>query len=151
MTQARVDRPNHRWLRTLLSGKPHFVIGSGENPYLLRWFLIPRNTKLNIYLHKFLQSDDDRALHDHPWWFFSFIIRGGYHEETPNGEELRMAPSVAFRPATHVHRVQLIDVKGGGELPTWTIIVTGPKIRHWGFWCTKGFRVWEEFDEKGCE
>lgn len=63
MTQARVDRPNHRWLRTLLSGKPHFVIGSGESPYLLRWFLIPRNTKLNIYLHKFLQSDDDRALH----------------------------------------------------------------------------------------
>lgn len=42
-----------------------FTIGGHERPYLLRWFIIPRNRFFNIYLHKFLRSDDDRALLDH--------------------------------------------------------------------------------------
>lgn len=52
------------WLKVLLSGKPHFVIGNADNPYMLRWFILPRNRLFNIYLHKFLRDDDDRALHD---------------------------------------------------------------------------------------
>ena len=48
---------------------PDFVIGGSDNPYLLRWFLIPRNPVFNVYLHKFMRSDDDRALHTHPWLF----------------------------------------------------------------------------------
>ena len=67
------------WLPQLLSGRPHKVIG-GPDPYLLRWHVIPRNRLLNVYVHKFLRSDDDRALHDHPWWFVSLILRGRYDE-----------------------------------------------------------------------
>ena len=44
-----------------------FVIGGAERPYLRRWWVIPRNRLFNVYLHQFLRSDDDRALHDHPW------------------------------------------------------------------------------------
>lgn len=33
--------------------KPDFVIGDPANPYLLRWYVIPRNKVFNIYLHKF--------------------------------------------------------------------------------------------------
>ena len=68
------------WLRRLLSCEPHFIIGGRHRPYLLRWYLIPRNRFFNLYLHKFLRDDDDRALHDHPWWFASLILRGGYTE-----------------------------------------------------------------------
>jgi hypothetical protein len=65
--------------------KPDFVIGDTDNPYLLRWYLTPwRDTYKdipaaqrtrwqefvsrlpNVYLHCFMRSDDDRALHDHP-------------------------------------------------------------------------------------
>ena len=32
----------------------------------------------NIYLHTIWCSDDDRALHDHPWPRCSIIVDGGY-------------------------------------------------------------------------
>jgi hypothetical protein len=95
------------WFKTLLSGKPHFVVGGQDNPYLYRWYLIPRNRRFNIYLHKFLRDDDDRALHDHPWWFVSLILKGGYFERVRHTVLRRDRFSVAFRPATHRHRVIL--------------------------------------------
>ncbi len=50
--------------------------------YMLRWWLIKRNAFFNIYLHNILRSDDDTALHDHPWWNFSIVLEGGYFEHT---------------------------------------------------------------------
>jgi hypothetical protein len=47
--------------------RPDFIIGGADNPYLLRWWIIPRNRWCNVYLHKILRDDDPRALHDHPW------------------------------------------------------------------------------------
>jgi len=137
-----------QWFRVFFTGKPHFKIGNPDSPYMLRWYLIPRNPWLNVYLHKFLRDDDDRALHDHPWWFLSLMIRGAYCEtrptnilgETMNWTTTRQAPSIAFRRAEDRHRVALIDGK-----PCWTIVVTGPKVRDWGFWCPKGFVVWTDF------
>lgn len=158
------------WLKTLFSGKPHFYIGGQENPYMLRWFLIPRNPYFNVYLHKFLRDDDDRALHDHPWWFVSLILKGGYSEVVPNPDSLMPNVnklhrfSIAFRRATHQHRVVLwrertFSSTEGKKLPCWTIVATGRKKRTWGFWCSKGFVPWFDFvDEtdngnvgKGCE
>lgn len=45
---------------------PDVVIGGDASPYMRRWWVIPRNRRFNVYLHHFLRSDDDRALHDHP-------------------------------------------------------------------------------------
>lgn len=142
------------WLKTLLSGKPHFIVGSAENPYLLRWYLIPRNRWLNIYLHKFLRDDDDRALHDHPWWFLSLMLRGRYREwvDRQPGEWRyfdRSAPSIAFRRASHRHRVELDRIGDGGPVPCWTLVITGPKTREWGFWCPQGFVPWHKFVARG--
>ena len=37
----------------------------------------------NLYLHEFSRSDDDRALHDHPWLFnLSVLLSGTYVEHT---------------------------------------------------------------------
>lgn len=150
---VRAQSYNHHWLRKLVTGKPHFVIGDDpESPYLIRRYLIPRNSLLNVYLHKFLRSDDDRALHDHPWWFVSIILKGGYIEWVPGSEfSFRYAPSIAYRRATHTHRVELFSDNKGGLKPAWTIIVTGRKVRHWGFHCPQGFRIWEKFDKQGCD
>lgn len=147
------------WFVRLLSGKPHFVIGGGERPYLLRWYLIPRNRWFNIYLHKFLRDDDDRALHDHPWWFLSFMIAGSYAEYTSTDRIERARFSLAFRPATHKHRVELPKSLAGKPIPCWTLVVTGRKVREWGFWCPKGFVPWYKFVQptdhgnigRGCE
>lgn len=130
---------------------PDFIIGEKENPYLLRWWVIPRNRWFNIYLHKFLRDDDDRALHSHPWPFASFMLRGSYIEMLPGDRAiLRRAGSIAFRRASHQHRVELLRIKDGKRIPCWTLVVTGPRVQTWGFFCPKGFVPWYEFDKKGC-
>ena len=143
------------WFRHLIQRKPGMIIGGKDNPYLVRYYLVPRNPYLNFYLHKFLRSDDDRALHDHPWWFVSLVLKGGYWEHKdahPLTIKWRAAPSIALRRADTAHRVQLDhDVKTSAEKPCWTFIVTGPKIREWGFHCPQGWVHWKVFDKQnGC-
>jgi len=118
---------------------PDFVIG---DDYLCRWWLIPRNRWLNIYLHHIKQSDDDRALHDHPWANVSIILKGSYREQTPSGIFFRPRWSVIFRRATTRHRLL---IKNG--YTAWTLFITGPKIREWGFWCPQGFVPWRKFTD----
>lgn len=126
-------RSVNKWFWGWMSGGPHFVVGSPESPYLLRWYIIPRNDWFNVYLHKFLRDDDDRAMHDHPWNSLSILIVGRYIEQTAAGRKLYKAGSVIRRKATHTHRVELIDGK-----PAWTLFLTGPKVRDWGFHCPQG-------------
>jgi hypothetical protein len=120
---------------------PDFIIG---NDYLLRWWLIPRNRWFNVYLHQFRRSDDDRALHDHPWWNVSIVLSGCYDEVTPTGTRRRGAGSIVFRNATARHRLEL-PIIGGGITYTWTLFITGPRVREWGFWCPQGFIHWRDF------
>jgi hypothetical protein len=138
-----------QWLCVLLSGEPHFYIGGKERPYMLRWYVVPRNRWLNVYLHKFMRDDDDRALHDHPWNFVSVMLWGSYWEWQDWGGVIHGARrawlSFAFRRATDQHRVTLRRDDAGQPIPCWTLVFTGPKVRTWGFWCPKGFVPWTEF------
>lgn len=110
-------------------------------PYMHRWWRIPRNAFFNIYYHIVLRSDDDRALHDHPWWNFSIVLEGGYWEHTISEggvhKKVWYGPgSVRFRRAgTYAHRLELAfsDSTAHGELPVTTIFITGPVLRRWGF------------------
>jgi hypothetical protein len=142
--------------------EPDFYIGGKENPYLLRWWVIPRNRLFNIYLHKFLRDDDDRALHDHPWVSLSVILKGGYVEHTASGVRRRYVGIIVFRRAKHAHRIELLRQHirlGRIIVPAWTLFITGPRIREWGFHCPQGWRHWKEFTSevdsgnvgKGCE
>lgn len=124
--------------------RPDFIIGSAENPYMLRWWLIPRNGWFNVYLHQIRRDDDDRALHDHPWWNVSIVLRGAYREITPKGRFMRRAGSIVFRRATAAHRLEL-PVDGGGIRYCWTLFITGPRVRKWGFLCPKGWVPWDAF------
>lgn len=173
-----------RWARRMISGQPHQIIGGADDPYLLRWYVIPRNPLLNVYVHKFLRDDDDRGLHDHPWWFITAILRGGYIEHTESPERRMVLKcrtsvfnvwspfwrrSVGFRSATWRHRVALphgLNADGhvdssAPRVPCWTLIITGRKVRDWGFWCPtysgqwrqrigERFVPWQEFGDAGC-
>lgn len=130
---------------------PDFVIGQPGDDYMRRWHVWKRNPALNVYLHHFLRSDDDRALHDHPWWNVSFLLHGSYIEHTiaPGGVNRRtqyQAGDLKFRRAKAAHRVEL----NAGEC--WSLFLTGPRIRDWGFHCPAGWVPWQKFtspDEKG--
>jgi hypothetical protein len=139
---------------------PDWVIGDVEDPYLLRWWVIPRNRWFNVYLHCFLRSDDDRALHDHPWASVSMLLRGRYIEETirPGGVHAMRAcraGAVRVRGARFAHRI----IVAPGD-SCWTLFITGPNVREWGFHCANGWRHWKEFTDpanggrtagRGCE
>lgn len=123
---------------------PDVMIGGAENTYMRRWWLIPRNRWFNIYLHHFLRSDDDRALHDHPWWNLSILLEGRYVEHTISAGGInirteRRAGEMKFRRAGAAHRIELVDG------PCWTIFITGPRLREWGFHCPGGWVHWRDF------
>ncbi|TJU85594.1 MAG: hypothetical protein E5Y10_24555 [Mesorhizobium sp.] len=123
---------------------PDVMIGGAVDTYLRRWFLIPRNRFFNIYLHQFMRSDDDRALHDHPWWNVSILLRGRYVEHTISAGGInirteRKAGDVKLRRAGAAHRIELHDG------PCWTLFVTGPRLREWGFHCPRGWVHWRAF------
>lgn len=133
-----------RWAR---ARSPDFVIGGHEAPYLLRWWLLPRNPVFNVYVHQFLRSDEDRALHTHPWLFnASWLMEGNYREWTAAGATERAAGDFKFRWGPAAHRIELThDV-------CWTLFITGPRARKWGFLCPQGFVHWKLFtaaDDKG--
>ncbi len=120
---------------------PDFIIGPHDDPYLRRWWVVPRNPWLNVYLHEIRRPDDDRALHDHPWWNVSFIVRGGYTEHTIKGAAWRGPGSITIRRPEYAHRL----IPTSREKPSWSIFITGPRLREWGFYCPKGWVRWDRF------
>jgi len=104
--------------------------------YLRRWHLIPKNRWFNIYLHCFEGSDSDRALHNHPWWSWSILLKGelteNYKHSLWENHSLhrhiwRLRPY--YRSRTWWHQIFLKDE----TKPAWTLFITGPKTQKWGF------------------
>lgn len=99
--------------------------------YLRRWYI--ETPLFSVRLHHWLSGDDSRANHDHPWWFVTLVLRGGYTDYSPDRAERMTASKIAFRCATHRHTV-VVDPGG-----CWTILLTGPQSRRWGFWVKNKF------------
>jgi hypothetical protein len=160
------------------------VIGDDACPILHRWALYGGGvgttaarqgvrplfgwdaTRFSVKLHRFLPHADDRSVHDHPWAFYTLVLRGYYDDMAAcpdcdgigqgrirehltaycfacHGQGVvlreRMSPGkLRFRPATHSHRTRV------GPRPCWTVVVTGPRVRDWGFW--RGDRWWQHKD-----
>jgi len=133
------------WLK--IARKPDFTIKTPDGEiYLLRWYIIPRNPYFNIYLHKFVHSDDSRALHDHMYVNLSILIKNGYMEQFSRGIKFRTAPCLILRKPSTLHRIQLHCDDNEKEIPAWSIFITGPRIREWGFMCpNKRWIPWFEF------
>ena len=101
-------------------------LGLDECPYVIRW--IAETPWFSVRVHHWLGPDDDRAFHDHPWGFVTFVLKGWYSDVRPGGRDILRAPAVRFRPALHRHTV--VPAPGGAR----TLLVTGRIIRPWGFW-----------------
>jgi hypothetical protein len=129
-------KPRHRQFKV--------PIGPDADPLMWRWQILRIGRLPRIFVHKFLRSDYDRALHNHPWAFVSVLLKGEYFEHTENGVIHRRAPSVVYRPITHRHRVELIE-----DRPCWTLFLTGPECQRWGFFCQEGYVDSQQFHEQG--
>lgn len=137
------------WKRVPPRRPPDFLIGPTEDdPYMRRWWIIPRNRFFNIYLHHMRHDDDDRAAHDHPWWSLSLCLNGHIREyelvqKPPRTATYRIneiyAGDFKWRGTEYAHRLTLPD----GD--AWTLFITGPNVRTWGFHCPKGWIPWKQF------
>jgi hypothetical protein len=148
-----------RWLVSHMSSPRVIYDREGKSPYLSRYYIIgrpymadgsepidrfgnpkpeaifPKTLGFAIYLHKFHRSDDDNALHNHPWeWARSLILAGGYSEERREPDRETVVRRT-IRPgdwvkinADHFHRVDLL------EDDSWSFFIAGPKTSDWGFW-----------------
>ncbi len=137
-----------RLIQKLADHFPKRVIGNERGlclaPLLIRYFIF-RSGPLGIYLHRLCRSDEDRALHDHPWAFVSVILTSGYVEHTRRGQRRYRSGAILVRPAEWQHRLEL-------ERPAWTLVFRFRRVREWGFHCPQGWVGWEIFDRRGgCE
>jgi hypothetical protein len=68
------------------TGRVFNITGTGADTdvYLIRYYVF-QNKYFNVFIHIFLRSDRD-DMHDHPWNFGTYVVRGSYNEEVVNTE-----------------------------------------------------------------
>jgi len=125
----------------------HIIKRDDGQPYLKRWTLFNFFGLFKIRLHHILLSDYD-CVHDHPWWFITWIIKGGYWEYEPVEQFekrcgiasahywmiINQVPtyrgrwSLLYRPSTFKHRIALQEIFDGkrGLIGN---IMDGPKLK----------------------
>lgn len=159
-----------QWFVRFLCLPLRVITRDDGKPYLERWYLCGEAGGLKyfpdgqqkmrwwqhaftwlpcVYVHRFVASDDDEELHNHPWEATSLILAGGYVEERLDRSEvvLDLARAFgldggkdvlkiarAFKPwsvnriyANTFHKVSLI------EDDCWTLLACGKKVGTWGF------------------
>jgi hypothetical protein len=116
-------------------------IGQGDDVYLDRIYLI-QTPWFGIMFHRIFRPDNQRDLHDHPWNFFSLVLRGNYLEDTPDGLKFRCLFN--YKRAEERHSIRTVSRR-----PVWTLVFTGKKRRTWGFWVDGGTRFvkWTDYEK----
>ena len=114
-----------------------------RGPLLTRYFLV-KTRLFGLYLHRLHASDEDRALHDHPWSFVTVLLSSGYYEHTPDGRFWMRRFSVLYRPAEWRHRLELVG-------PVWTLVFRWRDRREWGFWTPSGWLDWRAYGKRWCD
>lgn len=128
--------------------------------YLDRWGLqlvdADETALCGAFLHRMQAPDPGIDLHDHPWTFWSFVIKGGYLEfrqESRRTGRFSMIPETSMRRRWSWRKMRLDECHRIFSLwrnrPVWTLVLHGPDRRTWGFFLDGSGRwmQWQEYDE----
>lgn len=99
---------------------------------------------IELRLHKFMRGDDDRAPHDHPWWFITFPFKSytelvavpaqnGYFEDDQDYWCYLTRTVKAWRFHFRSSALKHIVISAP-NMPFWTFVIAGRKTKDWGFW-----------------
>lgn len=122
-------------------------IPSKTNPELvyLRRLRVIQTPWWAVYVHWINEPDTDRDPHDHPWNFWSFILRGGYTEviyerlHPIHTEQTWRQYSWHRMPITKAHSITSV------EPGLMTLVITGRRVRTWCFWTEEGLVPWRQY------
>jgi hypothetical protein len=79
--------------------------------YLARLTLL-KIGKLHIRLHTITAADATPYLHNHPFWYLSFVLKGGYTEQSLTARSNRLhvashqSPTIIFGSPAKLHRIE---------------------------------------------
>lgn len=128
--------------------RPCRLIKVNAKPYLERYYL-GQLFGWTFYLHRFVSSDPERHLHNHPWRRgFSVVLLGGYDEDVVTD----LAPRAPAGVLLFTRRVRWFNRVDGNHFHrianaaprTWTLFAHGPRqvitqacgepvLKGWGF------------------
>lgn len=129
----RAQRTPYDWLAVtdrsrIIRLPPDTTLWPGDYWYMRRWWLL-RLGPLQIRVHHIMSPDIGRDMHDHPWPFRTFILRGWYFECQENAFPVWRQPGMtAAMRRGEFHRIT--NVSDGG---VWTLFVTWGQRHGWGF------------------
>jgi hypothetical protein len=118
------------------------------NPYGLDRSLPEAERHTPIYpsfrsyrIHHILREDLARDMHNHPWPARTIILKGWYWEDRDDGLHFRTVGDTATLEPDTFHNIT--QVSPGG---VWTLFITGPYEKDWGFMTKDGFVPHEEYE-----
>lgn len=111
---------------------PHYDIVINNELYLRRYFII-KTPWFGLFLHRIYKPDTNRCPHDHPFSFWSFVLKGWYIERVYSirgkvTETIRKAGTVAKRKNSHIHEIFVVSHD------LWTLMFIKHTNKNWGFW-----------------
>lgn len=109
------------------------IPGPQGEAYLERYHLFRLPGGGGAYLHRFLDSDPDRGLHDHPWRrALGIVLSGGYVEQRLVDDEVverRLGPGrINALSGKDFHRIVLAP-----RHEAWTFFMHSGRVKDWGF------------------
>lgn len=124
----RIGKPSNKWAFF----RWYDIVLDGEL-YLSRLNLI-KTPWFSVKLHWIHRPDPDRDLHDHPWTFIAFVLRGSYEEwesKKPASQsgKLRKINWFNYKNSVTAHRISKVAPN------VLTLVISGPKNykKSWGF------------------
>lgn len=150
-TLTTLQQPKHwaRLIQTSTDGIPDVaglrrsaIVHNDGSPYLERFHLIDTE-QVQVRYHHWLAGDPDRDQHDHPWDNATHVLAGHLIEHTPDGSTPLAPGTFVARQADDPHRIELVSTDA------WTLFITGPIIRSWGFHTDHGWQGWRDYPQAG--
>ncbi len=134
--KKRGERTVRKLLYKITGYLPCRLIDINGKPYLERYYL-GKVLGITFYLHRFINGDGDREVHDHPWAHaVALVLAGGYKEERvtsfdPTGWKFKLRTlfpgRINFIFGNSYHRI------AGAKPETWTLFIHGKRTKSWGF------------------
>ncbi len=140
----RICKPSDKWVFLRW-----YDIVLDDELYLSRLNII-KTPWFSVKLHWIHRPDPDRDLHNHPWRFIAFILRGSYEElesKNPTREpgKLRKVNWLNYKNNVTAHRITKVTPN------VLTLVISGPKNykKDWGFYDvdTLEFIHWRTYEE----